>query len=165
MKKIIGILTVFLVGVGFYVAAPSGDKVILPAPSTTGLLNPDVTQATIGQTICQRGWTSTIRPPATYTSHLKASQLVGTYSYYSDKIPSDYEEDHLISLELGGSPTSPANLWPEPYAGKYGARVKDQLENKLKRLICSGRISLTEAQQAISSNWYSAYLKYVKGMK
>ena len=28
---------------------------------------------------------------------------------------SDYQEDHLISLELGGNPTDPRNLWPEPY--------------------------------------------------
>ena len=34
---------------------------------------------------------------------------------YADTNPiSDYEEDHLIPLELGGSPTSPLNLWPEP---------------------------------------------------
>jgi hypothetical protein len=26
-----------------------------------------------------------------------------------------YEEDHLISLEDGGDPTDPRNLFPEPY--------------------------------------------------
>jgi hypothetical protein len=27
--------------------------------------------------------------------------------------PKDYEEDHLISLELGGAPRDPKNLWPQ----------------------------------------------------
>jgi len=31
---------------------------------------------------------------------------------YVDKAPSHYEEDHLISLELGGNPRDPKNLWP-----------------------------------------------------
>jgi hypothetical protein len=30
---------------------------------TPGALNPKVTQATIGTTICVRGWTQTVRPP------------------------------------------------------------------------------------------------------
>ncbi|MGW4529241.1 hypothetical protein [Amycolatopsis sp. NPDC004378] len=41
----------------------------LPDPACTpGALNPDVTQASIGSTICVSGWTATIRPrPATPT--------------------------------------------------------------------------------------------------
>jgi hypothetical protein len=45
-----------------------------------------------------------------------------------------YEEDHLISLEIGGAPSAEANLWPEPYNGPEGARVKDVVENKLHSL-------------------------------
>ena len=163
MNKIIEATVVFLVGIGFYVVAPNGEKVILPAPITTGVINVAVTQATIGQTICVRGYTATIRPSATYTTHLKRQQLVTTYSYYTDKKLSSYEEDHLISLELGGSPTNPKNLWPEPYAGTYGARVKDQVEDKLHRMVCAHLISLADAQQAIASNWWTAHQKYLGG--
>ena len=41
---------------------------------------------------------------------------------------SDYQEDHLISLELGGHPTDPRNLWPEPYPR---ASAVDSIENDL----------------------------------
>ena len=39
---------------------------------TPGVLNPNVTQATIGSTICVPGWTRTVRPPVEYTNALKA---------------------------------------------------------------------------------------------
>ena len=42
---------------------------------TPGVLNPDVTQATIAETICKHGWTSTIRPPSDYTTQLKRTQM------------------------------------------------------------------------------------------
>ena len=82
------------------------------------------------------------------------------YSAYGDKKTSDFEEDHLISLELGGNPTDPKNLWPEPWDGPYGAHVKDKIENKLHKLVCSGALSLSTAQHLIATSWYAAYLKY-----
>lgn len=74
--------------------------------------------------------------------------------------PMNCEVDHLISLELGGS-NDIKNLWPQPYAGKWNARGKDKLENVLHRLICDGTITPEEAQDQISHDWISAYLKYV----
>ena len=45
--------------------------------------------------------------------------------------PGDFEVDHLISLELGGS-NSIRNLWPQSYKTKpWNAHVKDELENHL----------------------------------
>jgi hypothetical protein len=74
-----------------------------------------------------------------------------------------YEEDHLISLELGGSPTSPKNLWPEPrhVVGGWGADAKDQLENELHRRVCRGELPQAEAQHSIATDWVAAYKKYV----
>src|SRR6266567_5179912 len=68
-----------------------------------------VTQSTIGSTICVSGWTATVRPPTSYTNALKVTQIA-QYGY-SDTSTADYEEDHLIPLELGGNPTSALNLW------------------------------------------------------
>jgi hypothetical protein len=127
---------------------------------TPGVPNPDVTQSNIKQTICKSGWTKKIRPSTSYTNKLKQEQIA-QYGY-SDKRLSSYEEDHLISLQLGGHPKDPGNLWPEAYAEPCGARRKDVIETKLKRLVCSGKISLAEAQQAIASNWVVAYNQYVK---
>lgn len=126
---------------------------------TPGATNPDVTQSSIYQTICVSGWTGTIRPPTSYTTKLKKQQI-GEY-HYKEKRLAEYEEDHLISLQLGGHPTDPKNLWPQPYRIKCGARIKDVLETKLKRLVCDGKLTLADAQKAIATNWVAAYKKYV----
>jgi hypothetical protein len=107
---------------------------------TPGVLNPEVTQATIGRTICMQGWTRTVRPPTDYTSELKLRQM---REYGVGGSPSDYQEDHLISLELGGHPTDARNLWPEPIER---ALKVDQTENELNRKVCSGELTLAEAQ-------------------
>lgn len=121
---------------------------VLPDPRCTpGATNPVVTQATIRRTICVSGWTSTVRPSSSYTSKLKVQQMYA----YGDRGPtSSYEEDHLIPLELGGSPTSARNLWPE-----YGRipNPKDAVENAARTAVCQGRITLPYAQHAIAVNW------------
>lgn len=110
-------------------------------PRVPGVLNPDVTQATIGSTICVHGWTTTVRPPVSYTNALKLEQMK---AYGEAGPPSAYQEDHLISLELGGDPTDPKNLWPEPYPR---ASDVDTIENQLNAEVCSGGISLVEGQR------------------
>ncbi len=116
----------------FYAARPS---------LTPGALNPDVTQSTIRRTICTRGWTKTVRPPVSYTNALK---LVQIHEYGFAGGPADYQEDHFISLELGGAPRDWRNLWPErrPRADRV-----DTLENELNAKVCSGEISLAEGQR------------------
>jgi hypothetical protein len=121
---------------------------VLPDPSCTpGATDPAVTQATIDRTICVSGWTSTIRPPENYTENLKRQQMT---AYGDTASISSYEEDHLIPLELGGSPTSPQNLWPEPGASP---NPKDAVEDAARSAVCDGRLTLAAAQQSIASNW------------
>lgn len=112
---------------------------------TPGVLNPAVTQATIGTTICRRGWTRTIRPPVGYTNELKLRQLL-RYGVHGP--PSAFQEDHLISLELGGHPTDARNLWPEPYPR---ATAVDRVENDLNHRVCAGSLSLADAQRRESA--------------
>jgi hypothetical protein len=107
---------------------------------TPGVLNPDVMQANIRTTICKRGWTRTVRPPVDYTNALKRRQM---RSYHELGPAAGYQEDHLISLELGGHPTDPRNLWPEPYPR---AAAVDELENELNAKVCSGALTLAAAQ-------------------
>lgn len=166
---------------------------------TPGAPNPDITQRNIQDTICSRHWsTRTIRPPSSYTSRLKREQLV----QYGDTVhqpraslirPSTgkvdstkciehsdnlacYEEDHLISLENGGNPTDPKNLWPEPYNTKVGgfimgARQKDIVEGFIHDEICfeipnskrnshtraTMSISLERGQEILAGDWYACY--------
>lgn len=71
------------------------------------------------------------------------------------------EVDHLISLELGGM-NSEANLWPQPYnrhSGAPGAGAKDIVENTLHREVCSGSLTLADAQRRISTNWFTEYTR------
>jgi hypothetical protein len=131
---------------------------ILPnSARTPGAVNPEVTQANIAATICVSGWTATVRPDSSVTTELKKEQLASGYAYKGDTATGDYEEDHLISLEIGGAPNAEANLWPEPYNAPDGARVKDVVENKLHSLVCDHTITLATAQKAIATNWWVAY--------
>jgi hypothetical protein len=153
--------------------APSPTPTLQPAITrlpnarlTPGVVSADVTPANINRTICVSGYTSgrrlddgrTVRPSSSYTTALKRTQIV-QYGYADTRL-ADYEEDHLIPLELGGDGYARGNLWPEPYAGATGARIKDKVENALHRLVCTGQIALRTAQRAIATNWYAAYLKY-----
>jgi hypothetical protein len=131
------------------------------AALTPGALNPAVTQATIDSTICVSGWTATIRPSESFTEPLKVKQIA-QYGY-SDTKTSDYEEDHLIALELGGAPADPRNLWPEPYTMSLadgrptGAYTKDAFETKLKDEVCARSITLALAQSDIGDHWVHDY--------
>lgn len=134
----------------------------LPDPTLTpGAINPAVTQESIGETICARGWSRGVRPPEGYTEALKRRQI-REYGY-ADRRLRDYEEDHLVPEGLGGSPTDPRNLWPQPRdpADGWTAEMKDRLEARLIRLVCARRVPLAEAQQAIARDWHAAYQRYV----
>ena len=134
----------------------------LPDPATTpGAVSQLVNQNTIHDTICQRGWTYTIRPPVGYTEPLKKQQIRAFG--YSDRRPWKYEEDHLIPLDLGGAPADPRNLWPEPHLGphQWGAYAKDRLEAKMVRLVCAHRLWLNTARKMIARNWIAAYHSFI----
>jgi hypothetical protein len=145
-------------------SAKAGSDDLYPDPDITpGATNLDVTQATIQDTICKSGWTATIRPPAAYTNKLKTDGI--TQYGFNDVNPKDYEEDHFLPLELGGNPRDPKNLWPEPYntqinGQRMGAHEKDRVENLLKKQVCSGALTLQEAQDQIEADWYKVYVAH-----
>jgi hypothetical protein len=89
-----------------FVSARTGPAGIYPPSWATGAINQDITQENIGENICNPHWsTKSERPPARYTTALKIKQLKELG--YEDQKTADYEEDHLISLELGGNPPIP----------------------------------------------------------
>jgi len=118
------------------------------------VLNPAVTQATIDQTICVSGWTATVRPPESYTENLKEEQMA------AEGLPgglSEYEEDHRMPLELGGSPSDPMNLSPEYPASP---NPKDADETAFKQEVCSGTLTLLQAQEEMVAKWLAPYPGY-----
>ena len=124
----------------------------LPDPTCTpGAVNPNVTEDTIATTICRPGWTATVRPPTSYTNDLKRRQI-DQYGYLNHAL-GDYEEDHLVPLSVGGSPSDPRNLWPEPGASP---NTKDRVEADLQGAVCAREVSLASAQQAIATDWTTA---------
>lgn len=117
---------------------------VASATLTPGVTNPEVSQRTIHSTICITGWTKTIRPPVEYTNRLKREQMA---AWQLPGTTADYQEDHLISLGVGGHPTDPRNLWPEP---RPHAEEVDVLERDLRLQVCDGSITLADAQRRIA---------------
>ena len=124
---------------------------ILPNETMTpGVVDPAATK----EKICVPGYTQTVR---NVPQSLK-NQVYQEYGIFQHK-PREYEIDHLISLELGGS-NDIKNLWPQSYVTQpWNARVKDKLENKLHSMICDDQITVEEAQKLISGNWIDSYCK------
>jgi hypothetical protein len=117
-------------------------------------LTPGVALPVGSARICRSGYASRVR-------HVPDSLKQAVYDRYGVTwVPDAHEIDHLISLELGGS-NAIRNLWPEPYAGRWGARTKDVLENRLHDLVCAGELSLASAQRQEATNWVAAYRRYV----
>lgn len=127
---------------------------------TPGALNPDVRQDNIQSTVCVKGFTKTIRPPAYVTNKLKRQQIAD-YGY-ANTDPRDYEEDHLVALSIGGAPRDARNLWPQPRKSEWSAAQKDQLEIVLYKMVCANRITLVNAQQAMANDWIGAWKTYVR---
>src|ERR1700746_1997911 len=103
------------------------------------------------QQICAYGYTRTVRNvPYSEKDQAYAEYGIGYHS------PGQYEVDHLIPLELGGS-NDIANLWPEAASPKPGFHEKDQVENYLHDQVCSGAVPLDQAQVQIATNWLDVY--------
>lgn len=105
-------------------------------------------------TICAFGYSRSVRPPESFTEPLKLAQM---RAYSLPGSPSDYEEDHLVPLSIGGAPRDPRNLWPEPRTGPNNAEQKDQLETWAARTACAGRISLARLRHEMASDWPALY--------
>ena len=120
----------------------------LPDPACTpGAIIPDATS----EQICQSGYSSTVR-------NVPEAIKNDVYREYgiTSHAPGQYEVDHHISLELGGS-NDIANLWPEPAEPRPGFHEKDKVENYLHDQVCNGKMSLQDAQYKIATNWLAVY--------
>lgn len=123
-------------------------------------VTPGATGTTPVATLCSTEFhTGTIRD---VSEELK-QQVCAAYGIAKARCTGEnYEIDHLISLELGGS-NDPKNLWPQPYQPLPGAREKDQVEDELHRQVCAETTNdarqqkLQELQKSISTDWYTIY--------
>jgi len=111
---------------------------VLPDPACTpGAVDPHVTDATLESTVCRRGgYTSTVRPPTSVTN---SEKRLAQAAYGQSDGPSAYELDHLVPPELGGTPNSAANLWPEPGSSPNAKDRRSWGADKAHCTICSAR--------------------------
>jgi len=145
-----------------------------PAPGTIpakGVINLDVTEATLEKTVCKPGWTKEVRPPTSYTNALKRKMLAA-HPELEDRDPTHYELDHKLSEEDGGDPRHPDNLRLQPWATAFGAEghacdpkqygytaeCKDIVETVLHRDLCAKpqRVTLEEVRDILlddDSRW------------
>jgi hypothetical protein len=87
---------------------------------------------------------------------------ITVFNHYGIRNPQAraYEVDYLITPSLGGA-REVRNLWPQPYAsGIWNSRVKDALEDRLRRMVCEGQMELEEAQKELARNWIEAYKRH-----
>lgn len=128
----------------------------LPDPKVT----PGAVRTTDAKEICADGFST---KKYRHTSEATKKKAYMEYSVEKNKgiCAGGCEVDHLIPLELGGL-DDVSDLWPQPSQPKPGFREKDKLENVLRAQVCAGQISLTDAQDAIRTNWYLAYLEMEK---
>lgn len=117
-----------------------------PDPACTpGAVNPDVTQDTIGATVCVPGWSTKTRArlfPSSAAARVKVERMAA----YQVAGKAAYELDHLVPISVGGAVDQVVNLWPEPRAGVHGADAKDKVENAVHADVCAGRLSLAQGQ-------------------
>jgi hypothetical protein len=122
--------------------------VIMPNPTLT----PGEVRTTDANEVCHGGSTKLVR----HTTAAMKRQVC--LAYHSKDCPHEkiMEIDHLIPLELGGA-DAVDNLWPQPAKPIPGFHEKDKLENYLHKQVCSGKMSLVDAQAKIRTDWYAAY--------
>jgi hypothetical protein len=79
-------------------------------------LTPGAVLTTSAAKVCVSGYSSSVRD-------VPDSEKEAAYARYGvPHVAYRHEVDHLVSLEVGGS-NAITNLWPEPYAGRWGART------------------------------------------
>ncbi len=121
----------------------------LPDPACTpgDLIKPLVTKADI----CKPGYATSVRS-------VPDSEKNAVYAEYgiTSHASGQYEVDHFVSLEIGGS-NDISNLFPEAASPKPGFHEKDKVENYLHDQVCSGAMTLQTAQIAIATNWLDVY--------
>ena len=131
-----------------------------PDPAETpGLARTDLTV----QAICSTRWGHDER-------HVTEEMKLEVFKAYGFSGPNDptcaldahgkrWEVDHLISREISGA-DDVRNLWPECYAGPWNAHDKDRVENRVHVELCAGRLTLEEAQHALTDDWQATYVRY-----
>ena len=103
--------------------------------------------------ICARDFRT---KPFRHTSAALKKQVCAKYGITRGCPGPRYEIDHDVNLGIGGADVL-ANLWVQPIKQ---ARIKDhQVEDRLPKLVCAGKMSLSDAQACVESDWVKCAAK------
>ncbi len=152
------------------IAAIAGDRYLgrgprLSAALRQGLLpnrsfTPGAVRSVAQQDVCR----SEDNDPSWLISASVEQRALQEYGIASSRAK-EYQLDYLIPPALGGT-ADIQNVWPEPYSeAEWNARAKDQLEDRLRQLVCQGKLSLPEAQHELATDWIAAYKKYFRSFR
>ena len=103
--------------------------------------------------VCAYRYSRRVRPPLSYTEPLKR-RLLDAYGDAGQPLAA-FQLD-LISISIGGAPRTLTNLWPERSGSIDGYQAKHRVEPAIARALCSGKVNLHAAQDAIARDWRTA---------
>jgi hypothetical protein len=123
----------------------------LPDPACTpGAVYPGATTGVM----CRSGYSATVRN----VPESVKEKVYATYGITSHR-QGQYEMDHLVPLEGGGS-NSIANLFPEAASPVPGFHEKDRVENAMRARACNNG-GLRSLQRQMARNWVTLYDRLV----
>jgi hypothetical protein len=146
------VLGTFVLAIAAFMLLPSSQPSLAWSPDPQ--LTPGVTRPVSTAEICARQLTG-----KNHTVLVSLGKQVFAQYGIDNPPPRQFEMDYLIDPDLGGA-DDPRNLWPQPYSTLWSANVKDALEDHLRELVCTNRITLAQAQRDISADWIAAYKMY-----
>jgi hypothetical protein len=145
-----GVAGIVVLFVGFFLRKPAG-AAIVSVPDAK--LTPGATVLADRQTICR---SANVKNKSVSIALQK--KVFEEYGIHGAE-PKFYEVDYLVTPALG-SADDIRNLWPHSYSAAWNARVKDDLEDRLREMVCTGELDLNQAQKDIATDWIAAYKKY-----
>ncbi len=110
-----------------------------------------VTQSTIVDTICAPGYVDPVLP--SFDAQIKQKEKLLKQRSIDESFAAEYALDHRMPVLLGGSPTSLTNLDLRRWEGRAGQRRKERPAVYLKRCVCTGDITLKDAQKTPRTRW------------
>ena len=121
--------------------------------------NPKLTPGAVSTTDANAICTNAPHAAAPHVSLAMQAVIYREYGYTTAPAQHKHVMDLLVPYDLGGT-TALANVWPIAVAGT-GFYQKDQTNAIMRQMVCRRELTLTEAQHALETNWYAAWLRYV----
>ena len=138
---------------GFVTACALALPVAALAQLPNNYKTPGATVKASNAQICSADFASKAKPIAGW----QQNEALERYGVRPEGFSGDL--DHLIPVSLGGS-NDPDNLWPFHAQGEFTLDAKNALAAKLRDMVCAGKVSLKEAQDAFKKDWTKAYKQY-----